>query len=144
MKNKPLLSITFFLFVLVLWQVVFTAGIHDHLIIPSPFSTFKSLLDIITKYEYLFAIFSTTARVLASFTISAIVGISLGILLGRYLLLDKLTESFVDVLRSIPSITLFPVFILFFGISETSPAGSYFHRLTNCTCQYKIRRTSLK
>ena len=108
------------LLILVIWILLFMLEIFDPLLVPSPIEFFRGVFLLFTDGFSIASMFSTLARVLIAFIISCTVGITIGLILGYYQHLDKLTEGLIDFFRSIPGIAVFPLFILFFGINDIS------------------------
>lgn len=69
------------------------------------------------------AVVASTGRVLAGFAAAAIVGIPLGILIGRYRLAADIFDPVVQLLRPIPVSAWVPFSMVFFGIK---PAAAIF------------------
>jgi NitT/TauT family transport system permease protein len=60
----------------------------------------------------------TLLRILIGFLFGASAGIAIGILLGYFRKIFEPIEPLIDFFRSIPLTSLFPLFLLFFGIGE--------------------------
>lgn len=105
---------------LALWFLIYLLKLYSPLLIPSPIGTAKTLLSFFTDYNLLIHLGATFLRILAAFIVSAIFGITIGLLVGYYTTLDQSSELLIDFLRSIPGIIVFPLFILFFGTSDIS------------------------
>jgi len=106
--------------VLVIWYAVYSLGLYNILLVPSPFEVFTALINFLTDKEFLLNLVATLARITTAFAVSAAVGISAGLLFGYYNLLDNATKKLVDFWRSVPGIVLFPLFILLCGIGNIS------------------------
>jgi ABC-type nitrate/sulfonate/bicarbonate transport system permease component len=57
-------------------------------------------------------------RVVVGVAIAFCVAVPLGLLIGRYRVLDLLTDWSIQIFRSVPPISLIPMAILFFGIGD--------------------------
>lgn len=113
-KVYPWLSI---LAVLVLWQY---AGSHlNPIFLSTPLKTFAAFGDQVRTGEMLSNFRETAATFLIGLGASLVVGAPLGIVMGRYRIAESLLEIMVRILYSVPSIALFPLFILAFGINDT-------------------------
>lgn len=62
----------------------------------------------------------TLYRVLSGLALAAVVGIPLGLLMGRWRLAEKFFVPLISVLMPIPSIAWVPVFILWFGLGNAA------------------------
>src|SRR3989344_8958827 len=112
-------SIGFVLFILI-WTIIYSAGVYDSLIIPSPLTVLNTILSSFIDIIFMRNLGTTLLRILVAFLIASTIGICLGVLLGYYKILDDSSKTLIDFLRSISPITLFPLFILIFGVNDTS------------------------
>ncbi|HXU40338.1 MAG TPA: ABC transporter permease subunit [Blastocatellia bacterium] len=69
----------------------------------------------------------TTFRALSGLALSAFLGIPIGLVLGQLAGLYRHVAFVLDFVRSIPSATLFPLFILAFGIGELAKVAVVFY-----------------
>ncbi|MBT0663389.1 ABC transporter permease [Geobacter pelophilus] len=110
-----------FLFILaILWQSLFKAGVWNELLFPSPCSVVQSLRDGIADGTLPKAIAASMVRLGIGYSISLLVGIPLGLLLGRIRLLDDTVGSLAVGLQALPSICWLPLAVLWFGLSESA------------------------
>src|SRR4051812_26634574 len=68
-------------------------------------------------YEHLFI---SLSRSVEGFALALVVGVPLGLAIGWFRGVEELVDPLVQTLRQTPVLALFPIFILFFGIGETS------------------------
>ena len=66
------------------------------------------------------ALFSTLGGLAAGFSLSILIGVVIGLLMGRYRLFDYLVDLQVSALYSTPNVALIPLLILWFGLGMTS------------------------
>jgi ABC-type nitrate/sulfonate/bicarbonate transport system permease component len=59
-------------------------------------------------------------RVVLGFLIAAVLGVGIGTLIGRSRTCEKLIEPALEMMRPIPPLAFLPVFVLWFGIGESS------------------------
>lgn len=117
--NK-IVGLSGFILVLIFWTIIYANQTYSTLIIPSPFDVFRSLVRLWFDHNFIISFGVTVFRILIAFIFSALIGVFLGIIIGYYKILDLGTKWLIDFLRSIPGITLLPLFILFFGITNLS------------------------
>ena len=67
-------------------------------------------------YHILYSLY----RILGAIFVSLIIGIPLGILIGRSVLFDKIISPIVYLLYPIPKIAFLPIFMVMFGIGDKS------------------------
>ncbi len=103
-----------------IWLFVSWSNIIDNFFLPEPIETTLSLFDLIWSKEVTMDLWMTSLRTLISFAITALIGIPLGLALGSSKKLYQSFEFIIDFLRSIPATTVFPLFILIFGITDAS------------------------
>lgn len=107
------------LFTIWQWGVSFT---NLGKIMPGPFTVllafFNSFTRNIGQYNIMqHAMFSLT-RVLIAYTAASLIGILLGLLMGRVRLIEAIFRPFYEVIRPIPPIAWISLSILWFGLGE--------------------------
>ena len=73
---------------------------------------------------------ATLLRVLFGFALAAILGLPLGILMARFRRVEQFFMPLVSVLMPIPSLALVPLFILWFGLGNTTTVLVVFYAAT--------------
>jgi NitT/TauT family transport system permease protein len=61
---------------------------------------------------------ASIARVITGISLSFLFAVPLGLMIGRYQLLDTMTDWSIQIFRSIPPISLIPLALLFLGIGD--------------------------
>ncbi len=105
---------------LALWEVGAVTGVISTRLIPPPSSIGATLYDLAATGDLLGHSVTTTLRVLAGFALGATVATVLGAATGVSERFEALFDPTLQSLRNIPSIAWTPLFILWFGIFETS------------------------
>lgn len=105
---------------LVLWELAASAGWLNARLMPPPSRTLATLWSLAQTGELYRHIAATTLRVLIGFAIGAAAATVAGALVGYFATLRRLVDPTLQALRAIPSIAWVPLFILWFGIFETS------------------------
>lgn len=105
---------------LLLWELAASAGWLNARLMPPPSRTFATLWSLTETGELYRHIIATTLRVLIGFAIGAAAATVAGALVGYFATLRRLVDPTLQALRAIPSIAWVPLFILWFGIFETS------------------------
>ena len=106
--------------VIVLWFLLSISGIIDTFFLPSPLETFKDMVVLIVSGTIIPDIMITLGRVLAAFTLALAIGLPLGLMLGTSAKAYESVEFVIDFFRSIPATAMFPLFLLIFGITDSS------------------------
>jgi sulfonate transport system permease protein len=105
---------------LLVWQLLSSAGLLMEVVLPSPVKVVKALAQI-TKDGSLALDFTTSAgRVFKGYLWGVGVGLSIGVSCGLSKFMERLTGPIVDTIRQIPMMAWIPLIILWFGIGETS------------------------
>jgi sulfonate transport system permease protein len=106
--------------ILVGWEAGAGAGFVSTRLVPAPTVVLGTLTRLATEGDMLGHSLSTTIRVLAGFVLGATVATVLGAATGVSKRFCALFDPTLQALRNIPSIAWTPLFILWFGIFETS------------------------
>lgn len=106
--------------VLILWETIVNAGLVKSTLLPPPTKLWKTFCSLIESGKLQSGLFISFQRVAAGFLIGSISGALLGFLMGLFGIVNKALSVFVNILRPIPTIALIPIFIIVFGIGETS------------------------
>jgi NitT/TauT family transport system permease protein len=109
--------------IIVIWQLAPTYGVVSPFVL-SPLSkvlsSFPQLFDpenaIVPSHSMLPNFLLTLSEILLGFTISIIVGLGVGFLIGYYRIIGKTYEPLVYVLHAIPGFALYPVLYLTLGL----------------------------
>lgn len=105
---------------LLIWVLLSFFKVVDPLFLSSPDDVFRSLISGLLSGQLLKSMSITFARSISGFILAAIIGIPIGLLVGRIPLLARATQPTIDFFRSIPATALFPLFLFFFGIGDES------------------------
>lgn len=88
--------------------------------IPTPGDVWKTMLAVNQSTQFLTNVWVSLRRILEGFFIAAVVGVFLGILVGRYRLFRSLTMPAMEVFRPIPAIAWVPMAIMIWPSNEGS------------------------
>ena len=125
------LSLSSFLFFLVIWSILTYGGFVDALFLPSPGRVFQAGVDLFLEFSFATDIFNSTYRVMVGFIVAATIGVPLGLLMGTFQVAEALTEPLVGFIRYMPASAFIPLFILWLGIDDVEKiaiifVGSFF------------------
>ena len=125
------LSLSSFLFFLVIWSILTYGGFVDALFLPSPGRVFLAGVDLFLEFSFATDIFNSTYRVMVGFIVAATIGVPLGLLMGTFQVAEALTEPLVGFIRYMPASAFIPLFILWLGIDDVEKiaiifVGSFF------------------
>lgn len=114
----PLIPIAVFI---ILWQLLTAHNVVAWLRfnrMPTPMSVLDALLARIGSGSYYEDLLASVQRILLGFGLAAVVGIALGMLVGRSEIARMTLRPFIEIIRPIPAIALVPLTILLFPSSE--------------------------
>src|SRR5687767_7788818 len=118
-----------FLFIgaaLLAWEAASRSGLWSPLLFPSLAKIFNELFVFFTKREMLFEILVSLERALGGFALAALVGILLGLMMGRSRFVAALLDPLFSGTYAVPKLALFPIFIFVFGIGSLSKVALVF------------------
>ncbi|OAB39009.1 ABC transporter permease [Paenibacillus macquariensis subsp. defensor] len=101
----------------VVWYIAYL--LINHSILPSPIAVYASMGHLEGKEVWLDVCYSLF-RVFAGVLLALMIGMSIGLLMGRSRIWNKILDPVVYLTYPIPKIALLPVVMLFFGLGETS------------------------
>lgn len=105
---------------LCLWQLVAWLGPWPAWVFPGPIEVGASLGSLIASGALFPAVGRSLTRLGIGYSISLVVGIPLGMLLGKNRWVEEILGAPVLGLQALPSITWLPVALLWFGLSEVA------------------------
>jgi NitT/TauT family transport system permease protein len=106
------------LVVLLLWTVITATGLVDKLFLPSPAAVW-SAGQVQAQQGLLWRDFSASVgRVFGGFALSAIVALPLGIAMGSSVVICRLLEPLMGLIRYMPAPAFIPLLIIYFGLGE--------------------------
>ena len=116
------LRLVFFAGLILLWEGLVRLHIWPSYVFPSPLAVARSLFDGILSGMVPLAVLTSLRRVVLAYAGSLLIGIPLGLSLGRSRLLQDTLGTLVLGLQALPSICWLPLALLWFGLSETAIA----------------------
>ncbi len=125
-----------FVVLIFLWQSIFWILGPQNYILPSPYHTLITFKETFQSGEIIKHILISLKRVLIGFSLAAITGILLGLILGYFKKIGEYFHPIIELLRPIPPIAWIPLAILFFGLGDSSAyfivfLGAFFPIFTN-------------
>lgn len=114
----PLIPITAFV---IAWHLLTTNEVVAWLRfnrMPTPGAVFDSFVERLGSGAYYDDLFASLQRILLGFLLAAVIGVAMGMLIGRAEMARKTLRPFIEIIRPIPAIALVPLTILLFPSSE--------------------------
>ncbi len=112
--------------VLVIWEAAARSGLWSRLLFPSLVNIVQELGLFFTRSASLMEAWVSLQRALGGFALAAVVGILLGMLMGRSKLVAGLLDPLFSGTYAVPKLALFPIFIFVFGIGSLSKVALVF------------------
>jgi len=121
MKVLPWISTPVLLVVLfALWEVGVRALKVSELVLPAPSVIFVSLWDMILTPDTWHHAAITGMETIMGFVIALAVGISVGVILGKIVWLERSLRPLVVASQVVPKVALIPLFVIWFGFGMQS------------------------
>ena len=135
------------LLILAVWTIMEKKGALNTVIMPAPSKILSTFLNLVKSGMLWNNLLISLIRVLKGYLIAASLGIVLGILIGLFRHLNRLTDLLIQIIKPIPPIAWIPLVILWFGIGEEGKVfliflGGFFTILINVVDG--IRQTDTK
>jgi len=105
---------------LVAWELCARSALWSPIIFPSLVRIFTEFGLLVARSDRLMEAWHSLYRALAGFGLAAVVGVTLGMLMGRSNLIAGLLDPLFSGTYPVPKIALFPIFIFVFGIGSLS------------------------
>ncbi|EFL29268.1 putative ABC-type nitrate/sulfonate/bicarbonate transport system, permease component [Streptomyces himastatinicus ATCC 53653] len=105
---------------LAVWEITPRVGLVDRTFLP-PFSEVaRAWWELLADGQLADNTEASLARSFTGFGLAVVIGVPLGLLIGRYRLVADLLGPLLEVFRNTAALALLPVFVLLLGIGETS------------------------
>jgi len=109
-----------FVVVGVIWEIAARAGLFPHQLFPTIEEIVTAFVTLTIAGILPHHAIDTLIRLLAGFTIAALVGGTIGVLMGRSKRAEDICLPLVSILAPIPGLAYTPLFLLWFGPGEVS------------------------
>jgi NitT/TauT family transport system permease protein len=106
--------------IVVLVEALIRGGAINRFVVPLPSQILAAIPRIIVEENVLHRLWETAREALWASVLIAVVGIALGVLLYRFRLLRRATETWVAALASAPIVLMYPLFLVVFGRSAAT------------------------
>lgn len=108
----------FFGSILLVWMIIAQAKIWPDYLFPNPLGVCESLIDGFKDHSFIIGTLASLQRIGIGYGISILIGVTMGIMIGRNNYLNDTLGSLVIGLQTLPSICWLPLSILWFGLNE--------------------------
>ncbi|WP_094606699.1 Putative aliphatic sulfonates transport permease protein SsuC [Sporomusa silvacetica DSM 10669] len=112
---------------LIIWEAAPRVGLVPQTFISPPSIVLSTLWDLVADGVLLIHVKASLLRAVFGFVLAAVIGIPLGFFLGGgFRLFERIVTPLLRLLAEVNPFSLFPVFILIFGIGEISKVSMIF------------------
>jgi len=115
--RKTISRLTTFIFILAVAE--YFGHRADPIIFAPPSQILRAFWNILTTGVLIQALGSSIITLLIGFIVGAVPGITLGLLIGRYTMADRIFSPYISALYATPLVALVPLVIIWFGIDIT-------------------------
>jgi ABC-type nitrate/sulfonate/bicarbonate transport system permease component len=102
---------------LAIWEIA-ARILNDPLSLPTLGAVLTKWWEMLSSGELIPHILVSTGRSLAGFAVAAVLGIAIGLAMGRSQMLERSLNPLISFTYPVPKIGLLPLFILWFGLGE--------------------------
>ncbi|UAL53690.1 MULTISPECIES: ABC transporter permease [Metabacillus] len=106
--------------ILVIWELAGYLGVISQTLLPRPTDIFVSFIDLLTTGNLIYHFQVSLLRALGGFLIGGTLGLLAGLLVGFSSKTEQTLDPTMQMLRTIPTLAVIPLFILWFGFGEVS------------------------
>ncbi len=112
------IKLVFFIILFLLWSILASIEYWSNFLFPQPKEIFITLWQGLRDGTFIFAIYASMKRLIIGYFISLVIGLPLGLCLGRINWLNETIGSLTLGLQALPSICWLPLAVLWFGLNE--------------------------
>lgn len=105
---------------LVIWQIAGSLGWIGPNLLPTPYAIVRQFFNLVVSGEMLDHFRISFIRAMLGFVLGGLAGFLLGISTGLGKIVERTLDPSLQMLRTVPLLSLIPLFILWFGIGEFS------------------------
>ena len=120
MNRATITRLVFFFGLAAIWQALCLFRFWPSYVLPSPVDVVGSAVEGFSDGTFVRAVLQSLRRIIVGYGISLVVGVPLGLLLGRVRLVQDTIGTLALGLQALPSICWLPLAMLWFGLSERS------------------------
>jgi len=102
--------------VLAAWYAI--SNLYSAFLVPPPHKVAQVLVSLVQNRSYYTDIGYTLYKTLVSFAIAAVIGVPVGLIIGYSTKAYFTLQPMIDFFRSVPTVALFPIFLLLFGLND--------------------------
>ena len=101
-----------------IWEAASLGGMLSDLLMPSPHHVLATLINLLSRTDFLWDITASVTRILVSFLAACLIAVPLGIAMGAFGTMEAFWNPFVAAWRYLPAPAFIPVLLMWFGTGE--------------------------
>ncbi len=111
-------QVAFYAALAALWQLAARSGLWPSHLLPGPAETLDALAGGFRSGQYLQGLLMSLRNVAVGYGLSVVIGVSLGLVIGRHRVLEETLGSLAVGLQALPSVCWLPLATLWVGLNE--------------------------
>jgi ABC-type nitrate/sulfonate/bicarbonate transport system permease component len=117
-------GVAFIAMVILALQRLVDSGVINRVLFPPPSVIASTVVDLIQDGEVIGPLGETISLFAVGYTLSTLVGIALGLMMGSSQTANHLLDPLIESIRPLPKVALVPVLMLFLGLGATMKVTS--------------------
>lgn len=109
--------VLFVVAIMVMWESIAKLAGFNRMLFPSLVTVFERLWSMVVSGELLDETAATLGRMALGYSAAVLIGVPLGVSMGRSRLMEDLFSPLINFLLPIPILALVPMFVLWFGLT---------------------------
>lgn len=123
-EQRTWISVTAFVVLVALWQLVTGSGLVSPIFLPSPARVVRALVDLAVTGDLWRHLSASLVRIGYGWVLGTLFGVAAGLMIGLFTVSRAVGLPLVAALFPIPKIALLPLLILWLGIGEGSKVAT--------------------
>jgi ABC-type nitrate/sulfonate/bicarbonate transport system permease component len=108
------------------WEIAARSGMWSKIVFPSLEAIGREFVAFFSRWDAWEQIWTSLYRAFGGFALAAVVGVLLGMIMGRSKLVAEMLDPLFSGTYAVPKLALFPIFIFVFGIGSLSKVALIF------------------
>lgn len=106
--------------ILLVWQISGTAGFVSPTLLPTPWEIGVQFVQLVADGSLFMHLETSLVRAALGFVLGGFLGLILGLATGVSKLAEEILDPALQMLRTVPLLSIIPLFILWFGVGQLS------------------------
>jgi NitT/TauT family transport system permease protein len=119
MVKNAAIHLSTFIVAAIIWEMVAKSGRYPPALFPDLTTVGKTFMSLLGSGILVWATLGTLYRLLLGYALGAIVGVAVGMVMGRYRRVEDFLLPAVSIGYPIPALAYAPLFVLWFGLGDT-------------------------